>query len=216
MIKESSPDDIIQSMCCPYFSKRTGETVSKNSKRNYTDQQGADNENSSLKTMSCCSIANDLRHDSAAIYVHLEPLMEKVKTLMPTIRHVSFLSDGPSTQYRNKKMFFLMVEHISKTLSVQSFIWHFSERRHIKVAPDGVGECLKRTTDTLVGQGRDIHNFETFVNELNKNIRKIKIHAIDPTKLFAIDKILPEDLATFKGTMNIHELVWTNEKPSIL
>ncbi|KAF2892162.1 hypothetical protein ILUMI_14011 [Ignelater luminosus] len=165
----------------------------------------ADNENSSLKTLSCCLIANDLRHDSAAIYVHLEPLMEKVKTLMPTIRHVSFLSDGPSTQYRNKKMFFLMVQHISKTLSVQLFIWHFSERRHIKVAPDGVGECLKRTTDTLVGQGRDIHNFEIFVNELNKNIRKIKIHVIDSTKIFAIDKILPEDLATFNGTMKIHE-----------
>ncbi|KAF2878725.1 hypothetical protein ILUMI_27441 [Ignelater luminosus] len=139
-----------------------------------------DHEDSSLKTMPCCSIANDIQHDPVAICVHLEPLMGEVKTLMPTIRY------------------------------------HFSERRHGKGAPDGIGGCLKRTADTLIGQGKDIHNFETFVNELNKNIRKIKIHAIDTTIISEIDKILPEDLATFKGTMKIHEVAWTNEKPSIL
>ncbi|KAF2888942.1 hypothetical protein ILUMI_17231 [Ignelater luminosus] len=121
------------------------------------------------------------------IQISKDPLMEEVKTLMPTIRHVSFLSDGPSTQYRKKIMFFLMVEYIAKTLSVQLFRWHFSERGHGKAAPDGVGECLRRTADTLVGQAKDIHNFKTLVNELNKNL--IKIHAIDSTKISEIDKI---------------------------
>ncbi|KAF2901998.1 hypothetical protein ILUMI_04188 [Ignelater luminosus] len=65
--------------------------------------------------------------------------------------------------------------------------WHFSERGHGKAALDGVGECLRRTADTLVKQAKDVHNFKTLVNELNKNL--IKIHAIDSTKISEIDKI---------------------------
>ncbi|KAF2884159.1 hypothetical protein ILUMI_22018 [Ignelater luminosus] len=148
MIKESSPDDIIRSMCYP--SAFPSEICSErkcpeclNKKIEITDKKF------DRKSTGKAELKN-------TICVHLGPLMEEVKTLLPTIRHVSFLSYGSSTQYRNKKMFLLMFEYIAKTQTEQSFRWHFSERGHGKGAPDGVGGCLKRTEDTLVGQAIDI------------------------------------------------------------
>ncbi|KAF2898214.1 hypothetical protein ILUMI_07961 [Ignelater luminosus] len=64
--------------------------------------------------MPCCSIANDLQHDPAALFVHLEPLMEEVKTLMPTIRHVSFLSDGHQLNIGIRKCFSLLSNILPK------------------------------------------------------------------------------------------------------
>ncbi|XP_031338109.1 uncharacterized protein LOC116175586 [Photinus pyralis] len=107
------------------------------------------NEQSQLKPLSCCTFCEDLRHDPSAICAHLEPLLEDIKELVPNIRHANFLSDGPSTQYRNKKMFHLMVGFVAKMLGIRTFRWHFSEKGHGKGAPDGVGGCLKRTADVL-------------------------------------------------------------------
>ena len=52
--------------------------------------------------MSFCTISKSLRHDSAAIIVHLIPILQKVLDENPKITHLHFLSDSPATQYRNK------------------------------------------------------------------------------------------------------------------
>lgn len=46
---------------------------------------------------SICSFYENLRHDPLAIYGHLEPIIEDVKSFVPNLHTVHFLSDGPST-----------------------------------------------------------------------------------------------------------------------
>lgn len=164
-----------------------------------------DNSNSNI---SYCTISNSLRHDPSAICVHLGYIFEDIKSLVPTIRHVNFLSDGPSTQYRNKKMFYLIATHINEQLGAETIRWHYSESGHGKGAPDGVGGCIKRMADYKVGHGEDIPDYQTLVNVIKANIKGIKIFSVDENKIPQIDALIPANLPTFKGTMQVHEVTW--------
>lgn len=111
-----------------------------------------------------CTLSEDLRHGPSAITAHLKPVISWIKESKKTIHKVHFLSDGPTTQYRNKNMFYLAVSVLAKELGIGSVSWHFSEKGHGKGAVDGIGGCLKRTADNLVGYGADIQN----LNELQE------------------------------------------------
>lgn len=74
-----------------------------------------------------CTLSDSMRHDPAAICAHLEPAMKEAVQLVPSINTAFFLSDGPSTQYKNKKMFYLMMSFLARTLKIQKFRWIYSE-----------------------------------------------------------------------------------------
>lgn len=50
-----------------------------------------------------CSISPSRRHDPPAIWAHLEPVLEMVKTKYPEVERLHFFSDGPATQYNRNK-----------------------------------------------------------------------------------------------------------------
>ncbi|CAG9794671.1 unnamed protein product [Diatraea saccharalis] len=106
-----------------------------------------------LKTTSLCTVSENLRHDPILICAHLKPVMQRIKQISPDIIKLHVLSDGPSTQYRNKSMFYLIANYVSKELDVEAVIWHFSEKGQGKGAPDGVGGCVKRLCDNSVAIG---------------------------------------------------------------
>lgn len=77
----------------------------------------SDNIGTKPKHKSFCSLSKSLRHDSAAIAAHLDCVLDKIKeSLVPNLRKIYFLSDGPSTQYRNKTMFFYWLNISHKDL----------------------------------------------------------------------------------------------------
>ncbi|XP_063237276.1 uncharacterized protein LOC134539299 [Bacillus rossius redtenbacheri] len=96
-------------------------------------------ESSLMKSKCYCTLFRSLRHDPSAICAHLEPIIEQVKVIVPSVKNVHILSDAPATQYRNRKMFFLMGTHLTNVLKCETFNWHYSESGHGKGAPDGVG-----------------------------------------------------------------------------
>lgn len=61
-----------------------------------------------------------------------------------------------------------------------------------------------------------MHNFETLVEELKENTKNIRIYTINRQRICDIDNTVPKVLCTFKGTMKIHELSWTSQKPLTL
>jgi len=63
-----------------------------------------------VRSTSFCSVSDSLRHDPAAIWAHLMPLLELIKERHPSVDTVHFQSDGPTTQYRNKKNFCLLAQ----------------------------------------------------------------------------------------------------------
>uniref|UniRef100_A0A6P7GCH1 Uncharacterized protein LOC114340520 n=1 Tax=Diabrotica virgifera virgifera TaxID=50390 RepID=A0A6P7GCH1_DIAVI len=169
------------------------------------------------KKTSMCTFSENLRHDPFAICAHLKPIAEYVKTLVSNISMVHFLSDGPSTQYKNKSLFFLIVAYISKLFTCQAIRWHYSESGHGKGAPDGIGGCLKRTADNLVAQGKDLDNFSSLIKELQENCKGISCHTVSGSEIQKIkSELSTADLRPFKGTMTIREVVWTNTSYNLL
>ena len=81
----------------------------------------------SLQHKSFCSISENLCHDPSANCAHLDPVIETMKKLVPKLKKVHLLSDGLSTQYKNKTMFFLFGKYLSRKLDVEEVLWHYSE-----------------------------------------------------------------------------------------
>lgn len=57
------------------------------------------------EVISFCSLSKSLNHDAPAIGAHIGKILSYIKR--NNIENLHFLSDSPSTQYRNKCMFFL-------------------------------------------------------------------------------------------------------------
>lgn len=164
---------------------------------------------------SFCTLSDSLRHDPAAIWAHLDPVVKYLLQKCPQIKIVHFLSDSPSTQYRNKKNFYLFQSVVERYPLVTMATWNFSEAGHGKGAPDGVGGCLKRTADNIVAQGTDITTLPTLFNKLEEYCPNIKLWKISENDILKFDEILHKGgkLVTVKGTMKVHQVTVTS-KPS--
>ncbi|CAH0550877.1 unnamed protein product [Brassicogethes aeneus] len=158
--------------------------------------------------LSFCTMSDDLRHDPVAICVHLDLVISEIRKRVPVLYTTHFLSDGPTTQYRNRKMFFLIGAYLSEKLQTNTVRWHYSESGHGKGAPDGVGGYIKREADRLVSLGKDISDFGKLLDAFsNSSVRVLGLSKHDfKTAYNNIELLLPEKLPTFKGTMKCHEI----------
>ena len=95
-------------------------------------------------TLPFCTISSSRQHDPSAIWAHLSPVLEWMLQKYPSIDKVHFFSDGPTTQYRQKKNFYLFAQRLGRFTTAT---WNFFESSHGKGAPDGIGGVLKRTAD---------------------------------------------------------------------
>ena len=66
------------------------------------------------KATSFCSISDSLQHNPASIWAHLEHTLDDIQNKHQQIDTVHFMSDGPTTQYRQKGNFFLFLDMLSK------------------------------------------------------------------------------------------------------
>ncbi|CAG9782204.1 unnamed protein product [Diatraea saccharalis] len=127
--------------------------------------------NNYTKNNSFCTVSENINHDPVLICVHLHALINRILELSPNLKTLHILSDGPSTQYRNKSMFHLIATYLSKEFGVNSIIWHYSERGHGKGAPDGVGGCIKRICDSCVATGQDVASLDNLMLCLDKRCK---------------------------------------------
>lgn len=165
------------------------------------------------QALGMCTLSDSLNHDSSAIIAHLNPIFKRVEELVPQVKSIHFISDGPTTQYRNRNMFKLMITEIpSRFPFLKSFSWNYSEAGHGKGAPDGLGGTLKRTADLLVARGKDINNFDQFFEELQKNIKGIKISLVQKSVVESQSFSNTDTTYAFKGTLRTHQVNWEKEK----
>ena len=109
-----------------------------------------------MKCTSFCTISDCTRHDASAIWAHLTPVLGLVADISPHVQTTHFLSDGPTTQYKNKNNIHLFSQLPKFNKKFVSGTWNYSESGHGKRAADGIGDSLKRLADRLVVQGEDI------------------------------------------------------------
>lgn len=158
--------------------------------------------------ISVCTISDCLRHDAAAIWAHLVPLIQHVIEINPFIETLHFLSDSPSSQYRNKNMFFIISQIHQNFPQIIKITWNYSEAGHGKGAPDGVGAVLKRTADRMTLFGKDIGTYDQFYDTLMKSVENITIKKVDEKEIIAKERLIPKKLKPFRGTLSVYQVIW--------
>ncbi|CAH2098974.1 unnamed protein product [Euphydryas editha] len=173
--------------------------------------------NNYVEHTSFCTVSENVRHDPVLICVHLQALVNRIKELSPNLNKLHILSDGPSIQYRNKSMFYLIASYLGKEFGVDSITWHYTERGHGKGAPDGVGGCVKRICDNHVARGNDVASLDELILCLTNCCKGIEVYRINETLVPEIEHILRNSATqSFKGTLGVHQLSWSVDEPTII
>lgn len=152
---------------------------------------------------SLCSISSSMQHDPPAIWAHLSPVLNYLREVTPSARTLHVVSDGPTTQYRSKKNFFLLCT-VPFELGFNKVTWNFLEAGHGKGPADGVGAAIKCRADDIVSKGMDLPNGKVVYETLSKEQSKVKMFYISENEIENNDTLLPEKLETVRGTMKIH------------
>ena len=152
-----------------------------------------------------CTISDSTCNDPAAIWAHLGPVLLAIRRDKPKIERIHVISDGPTTQYRNRKNMYLFSSCLYQ-LGFTFGTWNFSEVGHRKGAPEGVGGVLKRVADRLIAEGNDIPNADILFNKLKENT-SISLHYITSDKIEEVEKTLPNKIPCVSGIMKVHQCI---------
>jgi len=168
------------------------------------------------KTKSYCTVSDNTHHGPGAIWAHMQPILEAVKTENPKVTAIHFVSDGPSTQYRSKNNFFMFHREIIEKHGFERATWNFTESGHGKSSADGVGGTVKRTADRLVAGGKDINDADAFYNNVSKELKNVQLFQVSGTDIERYSGCIPSSIQTVRGTMKLHQIMINSEHRGIL
>ncbi len=155
-------------------------------------------------SFSYATISASLRHDERAVWAHMEPVLRdaigKCNT-PPSTLHIS--SDGPVTQYRNKKNLYLL-STVPFLSGFKRVTWNFSEKSHGKGAP----------ADTAVQRGTDLQTAEELYKFLKDQDSTINYYWISEEDIAKFDESVPKNVPAVKGTLKMHQV--TSEEPAAI
>lgn len=171
---------------------------------------------STIRPTCACTVSQCLRHDASAIWAHLLPMIKLAAEINPFIDTIHFQSDSPSSQYRNKHIFYIISVLHKDFPQLKEITWNYSEAGHGKGAPDGIGAVIKRTADNLVTFGEDISTFSQFIDIVKQNVENIAIMIVDENEVLAKEAILPKNLIPFQGTLNVHQVLWKKNSSNLV
>ena len=156
------------------------------------------------KEWSAASISGCTIHKAEAVAASITELLEELKANGITKLYV--VSDSPTSQYRNKEMFYL-IKQISEDLSME-IDWIYLESGHGKGIPDGIGAVLKTKIDYLISVHPRSAVYtvdDLFRLGLRQEVPSIKLYRFDEEDVDTISLRIPE-LERVPGTMKIHEV----------
>ncbi|XP_045063797.1 uncharacterized protein LOC123481960 [Coregonus clupeaformis] len=158
--------------------------------------------------VSVCTISSSMRHDPSEIWAHLKKVLPYLKQQNTAATTLHVISDGPTTQYRSKNNFFFLSK-VPYELGFKKVTWNFLEAGHGKGPADGIGAAVKRQADSLVAKGIDLPTGKVLYEQLLNQPSTVKLMYITEGEIEEMDSLLPDDLLTIKGTMQIHQIVST-------
>lgn len=163
-------------------------------------------DSNATQAYSICTASECTRHDAAAVWAHLNYLIKFVFNKSSQINRIHILTDSPSSQYRNKYIFYILTQLRNDFPELNLVTWNYQEAGHGKGAPDGIGAVVKRTADYELRCHQDVGDFDAFVNIIRRNIKNVEMGIIKEHEIKLKELMLPKDIATFKGTMTVHQV----------
>lgn len=165
---------------------------------------------------SFCTLSECLRHDAAAVWAHLEPILKLITNTVPNISTIHFQSDGPCTQYKNKTNFYLFTHHCEK-LNLNYGTWNFTAPGHGKSTADGIGGTVKGLCDRAVAQGKDVTNAESMINIINSTAsQKIRAFLVLESDIARMDLNVKSQIKAVPNTTKVFQIVWSNNNNKTL
>lgn len=161
-----------------------------------------------------------MRHDAVAIAAHLKETLTyfvQNKTINSSINKIYFISDGPTNQYKNKNIIYLITQYVSKLFPQFELIsYNFTAAGHGKSRADGVGGNIKRMADAAVLYGKDLGNFNDLYSFLKSKSKSVTILSVTPDMITSVSQILQNNAKLFKGTSLTHQYNWFKKLPQIV
>ena len=154
------------------------------------------------------TISDSKSHKAEATMASLESMLEEVS--FKECKHFYVVSDSPTSQYRNKKMAYLM-----KKWAIQNKVdasWIFTETGHGKGPPDGVGAAIKSVVKDTVAYHPEgvIRNTQQLLNYLPAMNVSLTTYSSEDIAKFM--NVLPKPLRKLNiiskslGIASIHEI----------
>ena len=167
------------------------------------------NDNGELKHKGYVIVSNTLVYSASTVAAFLDELYRELKIAFPSLQKVHYWTDSPSSQYRNRFMFYTLAKH--KQLYGCDAQWNYFEAGHGKSACDGLGGTTKRKADESSRQGNTvIQNSEDFYAwAYQSSMKDVKFLYVDKKEceqkqaIFAYLGIKP-----VKNTMKLHAVAF--------
>ena len=98
------------------------------------------------------AISDDMGHNAVTVIAILNKLIPLLQNLNPNLKQIYYLTDSPTSQYRNKTIFQFLSYH-KEQYGIDAR-WDYLEAGHGKGPCDGLGAAVKRAADDSVKQGK--------------------------------------------------------------
>ena len=172
----------------------------------YTKEQGK------LCHRSYVGITDDTNHTAPTSFSFISCLVTRIRVTNPSIETIHFITDSPTSQFRNRTIAHL-VSHFHHYLKMKAS-WTWLEAGHGKGPCDGVGGAVKRAADTCVKGNHTIRNSTDLVNELERHGVKSQLIVCSENWMESIrKKVCSEwDIKPVDGISNFHSMVGAGEQ----
>jgi len=158
--------------------------------------------------VSFCTASDNLKHGPAAIWAHMDRVLKHI-TQSNNYKTIHFISDGPTTQYRNKTNIFLWNSRITK-YGVKFSTWNtlrhdMGNGRRVVF----VGRSKRAADQQVLLKKRDITCAKDFVELLTATDTTIKVFIVTGKAIADIEATLPAVLKPVPNMMKIHQVCFT-------
>jgi hypothetical protein len=173
------------------------------------------NVNGELQHYSFVVISDCLSHVTVAVHLFIEKMIQFLKTKMPNLTKIYYITDGAVTHYKNKNNFINIIKH-KEDFGIDCE-WHFHATAHGKGPCDGVGGTIKRMAsrasltdeyDGIITNAAELFKWAKtlktdmvfqFCSDIEYNSKKIQL-----ASRF-------EKVKTINGTRNFHSVIPSGE-----
>ena len=167
-----------------------------------------------VKTIqSYVAISNVQTHNATAVYCILQKVMPLLKEECPNLVRIHYLTDSPTSQYRNKTIFQVLCDH-EEDFGIAAR-WNYLEVGHGKGPCDGLGASVKRSADMAVKQEKcSIQDASDFISWAENGESKVKYIHYDEMDIEHAQEILNKKKhpLAVTGTMKLHAVVPINKR----
>lgn len=105
-------------------------------------------DNDVLQHKSFLMTTDELAHKAFTVFAFMKRIQREIKQLVKDLKWIHYVTDSPTSQYRNKTVFYLIAHH-AEMFNVHAS-WLYFEAGHGKSACDGVGGSSKRMAEEAV------------------------------------------------------------------